>query len=339
MDNTLDCAGEAMTIGIAANLLAVAGIIAYVLWRAHPVTEAVRMRNALLLASGRPEDFDWAPPQFPAGFKAERLPATPEFREIVAALKLDDLSGDWDKALALATHLIKRVEYLGPVRADLLTTYRAIQNGYGYCADFVKIYLALAHTAGLTARQWAFSFDGFGGHGHTVVEVYDRQRGKWLFLDVFNNFHVIDPESGEPIGVLECREALLASLDAVCMRPNGPGRQGFVHREKALEYYHRGVHQWYLLGGNAVFSYYAHPLVGAAGRVSKVLGQIAASIIGVTPGIRIYETPENVNQVRHLRSLRRQLVILAILTLILLATLAAQLILVGHGVGAPRGSG
>jgi hypothetical protein len=30
---------------------------------------------------------------------------------------------------------------------------------------FVKVYLALAHAAGITARQWAFSFDGFGGHG------------------------------------------------------------------------------------------------------------------------------------------------------------------------------
>lgn len=327
-----------MSIGIVANLVAVAAVVGYVLWRAYPATEAVRLRNALLLAPGGNDDFDWAPPRFPATFQAERLPATPEFREIVAALSLVELSGDWEKTLAVASHLTERTEHLGPVRADPLTTYRAIRDGYGYCADFVKVFLALAHAAGLTARQWGFSFDGFGGHGHTLVEVYDRQRGKWLVLDVFNNFHVVDPRSGEPLGALEFREALLVPRGTVCMRPNGPGRLGFVHSETALDYYRRGVHQWYLLEGNAVFSYYAHPLVRAAGRLSQTLAQFAASMIGVRPRIRIYETSENAEQVGHLYRLRRQLVVLAVVLLLLLAALAAQLILAGH-LGAPRGPG
>lgn len=328
-----------MTIGIAANLLAVAGIFAYVLWLAHPATAAVRLGNALSLAPSRPGGFDWAPPEFPTGFKAERRAATPEFREIVAALKLDNLSGDWEKALLLASHLSERAGDLGPVRADPLTTYLAIQHGYGYCADFVKAYLALAHAAGLTARQWAFSFDGFGGHGHTIVEVYDRQRGKWLFLDVFNNFHAIDSQSGEPLGALEYRESLLSASKTTSVRPNGPGRPGFKDREKGFEYYRRGIQQWYLLEGNAVFSYYAHPIVRTAGRLSQTLAQTVAGIAGVKPRIRIYETRENAVQVRHLHALRRQLVVLAVVALLLLATLVAQLILVGHGFGALRGSG
>jgi hypothetical protein len=225
-----------MTIGIAANLLAVACVVGYVLARAYPATRAVRLRNALLLSPERGQDFAWTPPRFPPGFKAERLPATVEFRGIVTALHMDDLRGDWEKALALAAHLIECAGDLGPVRADPLTTYRAIQNGYGYCADFVKAYLALAYTAGLTARQWGFSFDGFGGHGHTIVEVYDRQRRKWLFLDVFNNFHVVDSQSGEPLGALEYRESLLSASDTTRVVPNGPGRPGFRDREKGLEY-------------------------------------------------------------------------------------------------------
>jgi Transglutaminase-like superfamily len=327
-----------MTIGIAANLIALFGVVGYVLWRAYPPTEAVRLRNALSLATGSNPDFDWTPPHFPADFRAERLPPPAEFRDIVASLRLGDRSGDWDKALALASHLVERAGDLGPVRADPLTTYRAIRDGHGYCADFVKAFLALAHAAGLSVRQWGFSFDGFGGHGHTVVEVYDHQRRKWLLLDVFNNFHVVDAHSGEPLGALECRQALLASAGKLRMRANGPGRPGFVHSETALEYYRRGVHQWYLLQGNAVFSSYAHPLVRMAGRLSRGLAPVAASIVGVRPRIRILETSENARQVSQLRMLRRQLVVAAGLALLLLATLAAQLIVAAR-VGASSGSG
>jgi hypothetical protein len=327
-----------MTIGIAANSIALAGVIGYVLWRAYPATAAVRLGNAMLLAPESSDGFDWFPPRFPRDFLVERLPAPREFREVVDALGLDDRMGDWEKALALASHLIERAGDLGPVRADPLNTYRAIRDGYGYCADFVKAFLALAHTAGLTVRQWGFSFDGFGGHGHTLVEVYDRRRGRWLLLDVFNNFHAVDGDGEQPLGALECREVLLSPKGALRMRPNGPGRPGFVHPETALEYYRRGVHQWYLLQGNAVFSFYAHPLVRTAGRVSRGLAQVAASIVGVKPRIRIIETVENARQVRELRMLRRKLVIAAGLTLLLLATLAAQLILAAPA-GASSGSG
>lgn len=316
-----------MSIGIVANIVAIATVVGYVLWRAYPGTEAVRLRNALLLAPGPSGDFDWAPPKFPAGFRAERSPPTIEFRQIVAGLELDRLSGDWEKALAIASHLIEHAGDQGPVRADLLTTYRAIQDGYGYCADFVKVFLALAHTAGLTVRQWGFSFDGFGGHGHTVVEIYDRQRGKWLLLDVFNNFHAVDAQSGEPMGALEFRNVLLASPEKVRMRANGSGRPGFARSDAALDYYRRGIHQWYLLEGNEVFGYYAHPLVRAAGRVSQTFAQFAASMAGVRPHIRIYETSENAEQVRHLHTLRRQLVVLAVVALLLVAALAVQLAL------------
>ena len=327
-----------MTPGIAANVFALLAVIGYVLWRAYPSTEAVRLRNALSLAPGSNHEFDWAPPQFPADFRTEVLPATPEFRAVVASLELDQRGGDWEKALAIASHLIERAGDLGPIRADPLTTYRAIRGGYGYCADFVKAFLALAHAAGVTARQWGFSFDGFGGHGHTLVEVYDHRRGRWLLIDVFNNFHVVDGQSGEPLGALECRAAMLAPDGRLDMRPNGPGRPGFVHSETAVDYYRRGVHQWYLLQGNAVFSAYAHPLVRTAGRVSKSLAQVAASMTGGKPRIRIYQTSENAYQVRQLARLRRQLVVAAGITLVLLASLAAQWIIAARA-GGSGGSG
>lgn len=311
--------------GVVLNLLALGAVVAYVMRCARPATEAVRMRNAWLVRASRPDDFAWTPPNYPAGFRIERRPATREFRAIVDTLGIGPIEDDWTKALALAGHLTERAEDKGAVRADPLSTYHAIRKGYGYCADFVKVFLALAHAAGLDARQWAFSFDGFGGHGHTVVEVFDRKRRRWLMLDVHNNLHFADAATGEPLGALETRAALKRGGSAPALRPNGRGRPGYVHEHKALEYYRRGVDQWYLIWGNAVVSYYANPLVATMGAISRPLAHVAANVVGVQPQIRIVEVPENASLVRRMFALQRRLRILAWVFVSLVATLVVQL--------------
>jgi hypothetical protein len=313
-----------MSAGVAANLLALGALAGYLLKQAWPLTEAVRLRNALLLEAAGEEDFDWTPEAMPAGFRRERLPASADFVASVAMLDLGSL-GDREKALRLAGHLAEHAADKGPVRDDLSATYRRIREGYGYCADFVKVFLALAHAAGLDARQWAFSFDGFGGHGHTFVEVFDRGRGKWLFIDPHNNFHVVDAVSGEPLSALEFRDSLLGRRGPVRMPPNGPGRRGYIHDCKALDYFGRGAAEWYLWWGNAVFSYYAHPLVRAAGRVSRTLAHLAANIVGVQPRIHIYPAPESREAARRMFALRRRLLFGAVAALALALLLAAQL--------------
>jgi hypothetical protein len=44
--------------GIAANLLALGCVAAWLAWHAYPSTEAVRLRNALLFEAGTQSDFD-----------------------------------------------------------------------------------------------------------------------------------------------------------------------------------------------------------------------------------------------------------------------------------------
>ncbi len=315
-----------MTVGIAINVIALAVLLALMLWWARRPTEAVRLRNALRLQPSRDEDFTWVPPHFPPGFTVERRQSSTEFREIVASLGIEAIPGDWGKALALAGHLTERAEDKGPVRSDPLTTYRAIRAGHGYCADFVKVFLVLAHAAGLVARQWAFSFDRFGGHGHAVVEVFDRERGRWLLLDVYNNFHVVDAASGEPLGALEYRDALLGRRAIGLMRRNGSGRPGFVYEQKALDYYHRGIDQWYLVWGNAVDSYYSHPAVRWSGRISSWLAHLAANVVGAQPHIRIYATPANAEWVQRMFALRRRLQWITFTGLLLLFVLGVQVL-------------
>jgi hypothetical protein len=314
-----------MSAGVALNLLALGGVLLYVLRHVYPLSEAVRLRNALLLEPSGPDDFDWTPDAAPHDFRLERRPPSAPFIEAVRALGVERPDGDWPKALALAGHLTERAKGSGPIRSDLLTTYRLIREGGGYCADFVKVYLALAHAAGLLARQWAFSFDGFGGHGHTFAEVFDRQRGKWLFVDVHNNFHAERASTGEPLSAFEFRALLLAGSDDLRLAPNGPGRPGFVHVHKALDYYRRGLAEWYLWWGNAVFSDDANPLGRWAARLSGGLGRLASILLGTQPRIRVLHTDDNAAQIESLATLRRHARLAIVLLVALVGLLVAQL--------------
>jgi hypothetical protein len=319
-----------MVSTVALNLIALCVLLAYLSWLAIPPSEAVRLRNALLLRRGDGRDFSWTPDAVPGDFRRERQPPSADYAAIVQSLGVEEMRLDWDKARTLAAHLVEHAADKGPIRSDLTITYRRIREGYGYCADYVKVYLGLAHAAGLFARQWAFSFDGFGGHGHTVVEVFDRQRGRWIFVDVFNNFHAIDAASGDVVGALEFRDFAAGNRGGVAMQPNGPGRPGYIHESKALDYYRRGVPEWYMWWGNAVFTYYAHPLVRVAGRVSRMLAHLVAIAVGVHPKIQIYAVVENQEQTRRIFELRRRLYWIAAILLLLLAALGVQLAL-GHG--------
>lgn len=270
-----------------------------------PFAQSVRWRNALLWQPSTPGDFDWTPAQVPAGFKLERRTAPLWLRRIVNALQLDGLP-DWDKARALASHLTECARDRGAIQSDLRTTYERIRAGYGHCADFARVYLALAHAAGLFARQWAFTHNGFGGNGHVVVEVYDRQRDKWVFLDVHNNFHAVDPVSREPLDALQFRDSVLGGRQAL-VRRTGAGRPGFEHEHKLWAYYRRGAAEWYLIWGNAVYSYERPLLVRWATRLHPAAGHLLAYLHGVQPAIRVLVTDANRKAVESLALMRRDL--------------------------------
>lgn len=306
-----------------ANLIGMAAVGAWMATQAYPPTRAVRVRNALLARQGTVADFGWGPANAPRTFHQEKLPAPLTFADAVARLELGSCASDWHRALRIAEHLACYAQDRGPIQADLVTTYVRIRDGYGYCADFVKVFLGLAHAAGLCSRQWAFSFDGFGGHGHTIVEIFDRARGKWLFLDVYNNVHACDAATAAPMGALEFRDALLGGSRAIRIEPNGSGRLGFPLEHKLLAYYRRGLQEWYLICGNAVFSYEAHPLVRWTSRFSGSMGQAVATVLRVHPAIQVLATHENEERVRELAALGRRfraaLAVFAILALVLAA--------------------
>ncbi len=270
-----------------------------------PVTRAVRLRNAFLLRIGKHEDFTWTPTSVPADFRLERAQAPEPIAAAVTDAGIGKAGADWPRALALVTMLVRHAQRDGALQADLVTTLRGIQGGSGYCVDFVRVYLAAAHSAGLFCRQWAFSFDGFGGHGHTFVEVFDRDRGRWAFVDVHNNVYAVLAGTDEPMGALALRSALVNAPASVEFRRAGPGRLGYPHADKLLDYYRRGAGQWYLWWGNDVITREQSGIARVLAPISGRWAYRVASAAGRKPKLVALVTPENRPEVTRMASLRR----------------------------------
>jgi hypothetical protein len=185
------------------------------------------------------------------------------------------------------------------------------------------VFEALALAAGLKVRTWAFSFEGFGGKGHIFNEVWDAAAGGWLMLDVFNNVYFVDAQ-GRPMSGLALRDALQAGAQPPRMVPIQPSvRPNFRTDDAAQAYFRRGLGEWYMWWGNAVYTYDRALLVRALGPVSRSLEQLGAIAQGVHPRIRILDAPENRPKVRTMWWLR----------LHLLAALAASVCAVAVALG------
>lgn len=316
---------------IAANLVLLLLLGGYVLTLSWPATEATRLRNALIFDVARPADIDWTPNAVPPGFKAERLPASPRFAAIVSELGIERTEGDWNKALALAAHLTRNAGDLGPIQADLETAHdQIVRQGKGYCADFTQVYLGLAHASGLFAREWAFSQDGFGGKGHAFIEIYDRGRARWLWLDVYNNVHAVDERTGEPLSAAQFKAYVAGERSDVSVARNGPGRIGYKHNDKLIDYYRSGAAGWYLWSGNAVFSYDANRWVRMAEAIAMPAGQLVAIAVGVHPRIAAVASPANAVQLERMGALRMQLYVILGVGIFLFLVLIVQVVVLAR---------
>jgi hypothetical protein len=275
-------------------------------------TEVVRMRNALALNVGENPGFDWTPDSFPAEFLVERGPVDPLFADVALRLRLASLATDWERVTTISAHLFSAPAPLtgGAIQSDLRDTYRRIvERGEGYCGDFVRVFTAIALAAEMPVRWWAFSFDGFGGHGHIWLEVWNRDVKKWQLVDIFDNYYFAKAD-GAPLSALEFRAAMRDSPRSLSLLPlHPPARPGYAIPEKAWDYFSRGLPQWYLWLGNNVFTYDRAPLVRAFSRVSRSSEQLGAMLGSVYPGLQILVTPENRGEVDAIQGLRVHLLV------------------------------
>jgi glycosyltransferase involved in cell wall biosynthesis len=284
-------------------------LIASVLVQAFPSTEAVRLRNALLFDVRASSSADWTPGNVPDTFMLERSRTPRLIAEAAGAIAAKSAGSDIDLARDLVRHLTAHAIRGGRIDSfDVQEIYRSIvTDGNGYCADVVDAFLALAHSVGLFARPWAFSFDGFGGHGHIVVEVYDRQERRWVMLDVFNNVLATEAESGRLLSVAEFRRVFLSDRGGVMFRPISPGIQRIPVYSRLVDYYERGIDQWYQWNGNNVIGRGDHPLVRAAAHVREEAAELMSLALGRYPSIVPIGTNGNRDAIQQMLALRWRL--------------------------------
>lgn len=315
----------ALKRGVWINILLLAALFVYLLSMAFPGSEAVRLRNAVLFNESDAPFFDWTPLALPTSFKAEQSRPDPRLTSIIRREGIDKLPDDWQKSLALSSFLTQHAAERGDISADLYTAVERIQQGYGACSDFTQAYLGLAHAAGLFAREWAFSFDGYGGHGHALIEVFDRQQQVWKMLDVYNNFYVVD-EQGHPLAALQFRQAL-ANQDTANLKivKAGLGRPGYVHEEKLWAYYQKSVPQWYLWWGNAEQTASDDTWIRAAGKVSVHAAELMGMARGYQPVLYALSLSENFELRAEMHRLKAKLLWILIGAGALIITLLIQL--------------
>ena len=318
--------GRTLRAGLAAvTTLLLVGLSLALLQEAADPREAVRLRNSLLASVGVPGDFSWIPTATPASFLQNRDP--PPESIVLAVRQVVTAADGWSRGLQIATHLGQVHPRGGPIQSATAETYRTMQtSGGGYCADYTQVFIGLATAAGLPVREWGLAFDGFGGDGHAIVEVYDDVREKWLMLDPFNSFYPADTVTGQPLSVLEFRARLATAnpLAAIRVVRIVPAAFGFRDDANLIAYFQRGVDQFYLWWGSNVFTYEHQPLVAAAGRVSRSAEQVVAIATGVHPGIRIYPTPRNGPLTRKLAGIRTHTLLYGAAILALAVLLCAQ---------------
>lgn len=248
--------------------------------------EVAKLRNAMVFDEAPRAAFDFDPGRWPPNFLIDKKAPEAYFVAVAEPLELDALPDDWSRALAISRHLLTGQPRLtgGAIQAPLQETHqRIVQRGEGYCADFIRVFQALAATAGMPMRAWAFSFDGYGGHGHIVVEIWNRQQQRWQMLDLFNNIYYRGAD-GHPSAALEVRDGFLTNAAAMSSVPLVPqARPGFRFEEKLREYYQRGLQEWYLWWGNNPFDYEDAEAVRWLHPVSRPLAQLGGIAQGVQP--------------------------------------------------------
>jgi hypothetical protein len=314
-----------------ATIAMLAALLAYLATLSFPSSEAVRLRNALLIEPAQLSAFDWPPERVPPDFKRDQGAPGATFVRVAQALLLAQEPSEWRRALMIARHVREPMAGLGPVFGDLETTYQQILQGRGYCADATDVFLALSRAAGLSARQWGFSVDRFGGKGHAINEVYDNGLRQWVYLDVFYNYYLTDPRTDRPLSALEVRAALRKETFDAKIVPITTKRPVDFNLGRQLEWFRRGADHWFLWWGNNVESLDRQSSLGRAADVlppvlARAAEQFHGVALGAYPSMRVLESAQNRADIEAMLLLKKKLLAIVVVGAALTALLLAQIV-------------
>jgi hypothetical protein len=266
--------------------------------------------NSLVLTRPESGDFSWGPHDTPSSFLLESSVPSSYFARVADSLQSTAGRSPLprlDLMKLLVEHLKQTSGEGGAIRGDLRSTHRAItETGRGYCADYIRSFLALTHALGIPTRHWGLGFDRLGG-GHAFVEFYSDEVDDWVFLDPYFAFYVVSAGDRSPLSVQGFHATITSPELAAEVIPIGAGLFQFPSLQSVITYYTNSSDYFYLFWGNNVASRDSHPLIRSAGRHSRVLELLVAISVGYYPGVRPFPTgtPENDAAIVASESMRR----------------------------------
>lgn len=290
----------------------------------HSGTELVRLRNAMVFNVISIEQSQWPGDNYPTNFRQESAPLPAAISKVIITPQAN--------AQPLATMLqqaavlnLDQRRLGGAIQADISTTLAQIQQQRGYCADYTEVINVFGHALNIPVREWALAFDGFGGHGHAINEIWDQHTQRWLMLDVFNGFYPVDQQQ-QPMSVLEFKQQLIVDRTQINLIRLSDKAFGFKDDAQALDYYYNGRHQFYLWWANDNISYDRQPLIKLAATLSPHLEQMVAILIGQFPQLMAIAEPDNLHMINTMQRLKIMLWFLFFYQVLLFIMLLAMLI-------------
>ncbi|WP_114327610.1 hypothetical protein [Candidatus Colwellia aromaticivorans] len=271
-------------LALTINVIAIIVILLWIALQANSASEMTRLRNALLFSVGTMDDFTWTPSQVPNDYRQEHT--TVPNGIVQFQLSTEQASSQWKTTLNTVDKLRKNTLFGRAIQSSTEQALALIVNeGRGYCADYTQVINALSYQNKVFAREWGMSFDGYGGWGHAFSEFYIEEWNKWVFVDVYNGFYVRKQGQTEPLSVLEFRQLLENSPNEIVVIRT-KGKFGFKHDQALLDYYSRGVDQFYLWWANDSLSYDEHLVIQWVAQFGRPVEQLTAIIIGAHPKIK-----------------------------------------------------
>jgi hypothetical protein len=195
----------------------------------------------------------------PVSFSYER-PTQPDLVWLRKAFRLDDVIAgektEFGKLRALmhwvATRPNKRPGPWEAKNEPYPWHVRRVMTGdapgaiYGHCMSYCEVMITAASALGWHGRHWAIH--GVRDTSHEVPEFWIDELGKWVFFDPSLDTYYADPETREPLNLLEMHELYLKTV----LRPGEVQKMGRTHNEDRLKLL-RGRHPVLCITGDYAY--------------------------------------------------------------------------------------
>lgn len=153
-----------------------------------------------------------------------------DYTTLIEQYKIDEIAGegsDFERAARLMADLKPRLTHKSDydnhieTRALPLLEYALDNPEHGInCLAKSEILNEMYLALGIYSRKvWLMPYSRYDNECHAVNEIWDRDLGKWIMIDVTNGYYWVD-SAGTPLSILEIRSYL--ALDHFCtpIRPD-----------------------------------------------------------------------------------------------------------------------